>query len=198
VRIKLSTAGLIAAIFAIAIAAATVSWSHRRGVPSARNAGLCMRNMVGIWQALDHSLGRGSDYPSSFATFTNWVKNPWIFVCPATKNQPGTMANVDGWTDYIYVANLSESYPSKIPLLICPPENHGGAFGHIFWLGGGEVETLSPDRIRLLIQTPWIYENNSPSFTLYELKRDVRVRIPPRLAKYYANVYKPINLKSGQ
>src|SRR5689334_13284122 len=95
----------------------------------------------------------GDDYPPLLSSLINQNPNPAIFVCPATGHAAGRMASVEDWTDYIYVAGPYD-FMADVAVLICPPENHGGKYGHILW-GSGVIEELPPDRIKALIKEPW-------------------------------------------
>lgn len=120
-----------------------------------RTTNLCMTNMMAIWWELKYWNFDGDSYPPSFDSLSK-TSNPALFICPSSGHAPGSMTNVNQWTDYIYLsgAQMDSSMLLDVATLICPPENHGGQYGHVVW-GGGGVVRLPPDQIRALIKEPW-------------------------------------------
>ena len=106
-----------------------------------------------------------------------------VFVCPATGNKPHLGLFIERWTDYIYFAN-ERFVPNPVPILICPPENHGNRFGHVLWQDGQRTR-LPADKVRALI------EDLSSVATNARLN-DVIVLVPERLRNIYTNVYNPL------
>jgi hypothetical protein len=68
----------------------------------------------------------------------------------------------------------------KLPLFICPPENHEGKFGFVVWLTG-QPERLSPAEITRLISQPWCFATNATIEEIDRVKNKATVQIPPRL-----------------
>jgi hypothetical protein len=155
----------------------------QRGLPE------CRDHLKQLRWALYWRMGSGDTYVPELSRLTNEA-SAVLFTCPATGRPPGNVTNTDAWTDYVYFANQHDVPPFKIPLLICPPENHGGRFGLVLWKNGG-VDQLSPASIRALIKTPWCMETDaSPNLIAFE-KDVINVRVPPRLRKEYQDAYSP-------
>jgi hypothetical protein len=153
---------------------------------------LCLTNMEQIWFVLQRDLDSGAYYASNLATFAQICTNKEIFVCPSTGHQAGSLKTVMEWTDYIYFANEEEA-SRNLPVLICPPENHNGKFGHVSWNGGYE-ERLPPEQIRSLIELPWSRMTNYVDpLTMYYIKSNTFVQIPPKLRSHYPKAYNPTN-----
>ena len=80
-------------------------------------------------------------YPASFSELagTNYVKSPnqaQVFICPSTRNRAGNLNNIQDWTDYAYVAGLSEADHAACVMAFCPPENHKEEGAIVMFLGG--------------------------------------------------------------
>ena len=76
-----------------------------------------------------------------------------------------------------------------IPLLISPPENHGGHYGYVVWNYSSKAAQLPATRIRALVITPWCMETNATELQLQMLKEEIVVRVPDHLCKFYPNPY---------
>lgn len=120
--------------------------------PAKSAADLCTTNMMAILSKLDEAEGDGDRFPGSLNVLLD--ASPSLFVCPASGHRSGRMTNVDDWTDYIYVPNAQDWMRLRLAVLICPPENHHGKYGHVVF-GGGMKERLPPDEVRKLIREPW-------------------------------------------
>ena len=120
-----------------------------------RQANLCMTNMMAIYFEVRYWNFDGDSFPPSLASLAD-TNAPGYFVCPCSGHAAGSMTNVEDWTDYIYLSgrHMDNTMLLDVATLICPPENHGGQFGHVVW-GGGWVERLPAEKIRALIKEPW-------------------------------------------
>ena len=78
-----------------------------------------------------------------------------------------------------------------VAILICPPENHAGKYGHVIWgcgLGRDLPVTLPADQIRALIREPWCRPIGIRGSGFDELvKPQMRIRIPERLRSIYGH-----------
>jgi len=137
---------------------------------------VCLRNVMGD---SDH-------FPGSFADI-NIPVSPSLFICPGTGNKPGSILSVEQWTDYIYVGNNTEDAPNAA-LIISPPENHNGKYGLVVCADGACFQ-LPPDRVRDIVNEPWLLATNSPMAILDKLKSEVVVHVPERLKKSYPQAY---------
>jgi hypothetical protein len=129
-------------------------------------------------------------YPSSLNEIYADVTNRSLFVCPATGHKAGKMTEIESWSDYIFVAKLPDVLNDpRVPVLICPPENHKGGFGLVMNLDGS-VDEVSPNLVKQLVGTPWLRATNAPSAEVQRLQRILIVRVPKRLEGTYTNVYR--------
>jgi len=149
---------------------------------------LCVSNMETVRRLVSTCNPDGIFYPPSLSLVATNATNLAVFLSPTTGHQPGPAKAVDDWTDFIYVGSLPKEMQPYIPLLISPPENHGGGFGLVLW-DEFPVTRASPRMIRTLIQQPWALATNASEIRIEELKRRVVVRIPPSLQRIYTNAY---------
>jgi hypothetical protein len=105
-------------------------------------------------------------------------------LCPSRGRSAGALTNIEDWTDFIYVGNIFEGSDDRVAMIICPPENHGGKFGHVVWRTGF-VERLPPSNVKSLIKSPWVMATNADEAEISFLKRQVKIRIPKPLMAYY-------------
>ncbi len=145
----------------------------------------CAQNLYEVGGLLRDSIPVEPDYPESLADLSSVTTNVGLFVCPVTGHKPHRLKTVEAWSDYIYVASLPlDLEDPKVALLICPPENHGGGYGYVLW-STRDVEKLSAADIRRLVETPWCFATNAPQPELDKLRKQVVVRVPKPLRRYY-------------
>jgi hypothetical protein len=77
-----------------------------------------------------------------------------------------------------------------IPILICPPENHGGKFENVVWFSSN-TDRLSPEQVKRLIREPWSMVQDANPAEIELLKTRIHVRVPKRWAKAYPDAYTP-------
>ncbi len=118
----------------------------------------------------------GDTYPPSLASLAA-TNDARVFVSPSSGHAAQTMSNVQEWTDYIYVRGPNEPCMFDVALLICPPENHGGRYGHVCF-GSGEVDRLPADRIRALIREPWGLRQQAGWFYEQHFQEKITAQIP--------------------
>jgi hypothetical protein len=98
------------------------------------------------------------------------------------------MTNVEQWSDYVYAANVQDMLKVGVAVLICPPENHNGKFGHALY-GGGNVMRLPPEQIKALVAEPWCIhtpgQDSVGGFTNLA-RTSIIVRIPERFQRIYS------------
>jgi hypothetical protein len=68
-------------------------------------------------------------YPTNLLSLTPYITNRMVFICPSSGEKPGPIKDVDSWSDYVLVTNMSHSFPfgGEDPghvLAYCKPENH--------------------------------------------------------------------------
>ena len=115
----------------------------------------CRSNMHNLGIVLSQYIAQhGNQFPDSLVAADAWLHDPTYFTCPMTDTQPGTMTNVDEWTDYTYVGGLSPLRVPNPPIMFCPPEHHGGEWGNILFMDGG-VETVSAKEYQEFKERPW-------------------------------------------
>jgi hypothetical protein len=150
----------------------------------------CYTNMVEIWRLLKNWTHEGGwPFPSSLAVLASRATNTALFVSPLSGRGAGALADLDDWTDFIYVANEDDGVDPNNALLISPPENHGGRFGLVLW-NGGEIDRVSPDETRRLIEAPWLRATNASPSEIENLRPTFRVRVPKGLRALYPHAYR--------
>jgi len=176
----------------LSLIAAVVLYAQVRnsGTTNASADSLCTTNLVIIRVQLHDWGWNGAALPRNLGPLSKVITNSDVFVCPASGHQPGSVANIDEWTDYIYFVQPDDSGPPKVPLLICPPENHNGEFGNVMWRDGNRSR-LTPEEIRALIKEPWIMEKSADFAELQYMKETIQVHIPSRFRSTYSNAYAP-------
>ena len=156
-------------------------------------------NLRGILFDLYCTVSESGHFPGRFSGITRYDAeyreqfnkpaldlNSNYFVCPGTGTHPGNMADVDEWTDFIYVGNVEDTAP-EVPLLISPPENHRGKYGYVATSGRG-ILRLPSNEVRALIIEPWLLSTNETADNIDSIKRSIKVNVPPRLQRLYTNV----------
>ena len=53
------------------------------------------------------------------------ARNPRLYICRASGNKVGSMANVMDWMDYVYVEGRQASDDGGLVVMYCPPGHHG-------------------------------------------------------------------------
>jgi hypothetical protein len=173
--------------------------SSRREVTKAN---LCVTNMTTLWWELTYWNFNGDSFPPSLSSLSA-TSNPALFVCPGSGHTFGPMTNVEEWTDYVYLSgpHMDSSMLLDTAVLICPPENHDGKFGHVVW-GGGNAIRLPAKQVRALIKEPWSMPTSARSsitiygpvvgisysvipYSLY-LRTNTTLHVPPRFRGIYS------------
>ncbi len=140
------------------------------------SGGRCAANMRELCFQIKRWNFEGDTYPPSIASLgmTNDAK---LFVSPGSGHVAGAMTNVEDWTDYIYVSGPNEPCMFDVALLICPPENHGGRYGHVCF-GSGDIARLPADRIRAAVKEPWGLRRQADWFHEQHFAERIRSQIP--------------------
>ena len=152
-----------------------------------RRADLCITNLNNLHGEFRPDLLTDELYPSGMLNSLPKTLNPSLFVCPNSGHGCGSMTNLNEWTDYIYLSGerLDEGYIAKTAIIICPPENHGGKFGHVTW-GGGGTDRLLADKVQALIKDPTCMQGESPAFR-DDIRGRTTLHVPPRFRSIYAS-----------
>ena len=158
-------------------------WGCAKSPQQSPSSEMCRSNLTQVWRLLMQWVGEGDTFPPSLARLAEVTTKSNLFVCPNTGSRPGTMANVEEWTDYIYIGNQLEVSVLYGANLICPPENHGGTHGHVVW-NGGNVDTLDAAQIRSLISDPWRAAKNPPDL-IDHFRTNAIIRIPKKFQPLY-------------
>jgi len=164
-----------------------LSWVAGCGAPRSRvlaSRDACVSNILAIHDSIYSYVGSGHRYPHRLSQISESVPNLAIFVCPDTGAIPGTATEVDLWTDYIYLGNQEDTPDQDVPLLICPPENHGGHFGHVLWRGRN-VQQVRASEIHELIRDPFARCRGVQLRWVAEWRKMIRINVPTRLRPYY-------------
>ena len=97
----------------------------------------CMSNLKQIGLAARmYSMDNQEQFPPDFQSLAKYANAPNLFVCPATRHQPGAMEQVDRWTDYVLVPNRKESDPGDAVLAFSKPDCFPGKGGNIVFVDG--------------------------------------------------------------
>jgi len=116
------------------------------------NISHCVNNLSQIKLALlmypgDH----GGAYPPDFRELIPYLggrrTSPSLFVCYGSGHARGSMSNVNEWTDYVYIANLTESDPVSAPIVFCPADNHYGRGALVIERTGGRLKFVESDSV---------------------------------------------------
>ena len=137
----------------------------------------CVQHLWSLFLSLQAAIGDGDRYPETLAALAE--TNAPMLVCPATGHLPGLMSDVDSWSDYVYISGDEPTMIQHVALLICPPVNHGGRYGHVLY-GNSMCSQISNERFDALMRTPWMHaDTNRSGFLKYGVPR-IRVHIPAR------------------
>jgi hypothetical protein len=142
----------------------------------------CVKNMRALSILIVLGAGNGDTYPANLGSLV--TTNTTIFVCPNSSHPPGVMTNVDNWTDYVYVSGR-ESGMWDVALLICPPENHRGRYGHVIW-GDRSGSRLPADKVRALIREPWCMPRTRGVGFDEFVRPTIKIHVPSRFHSLYA------------
>ena len=97
----------------------------------------CASNLKGIgFAAHMYAKDNQGNFPSYFQSLAKYSADPRLFVCPKTGHEPGLMADVDKWTDYVLVPNRKESDPPETVLAFSKPECYPGKGGNVLYVDG--------------------------------------------------------------
>jgi prepilin-type processing-associated H-X9-DG protein len=98
----------------------------------------CMSNLSQIGLACKmYAMDHGEKLPPNLAALADYVgDNPSVFVCASSETEPGDLASVDTWSDYILVPNRSEGDPGDAVLVFEKPGCHSGRGGNILTVDG--------------------------------------------------------------
>jgi prepilin-type processing-associated H-X9-DG protein len=114
---------------------------------------VCATNLREVGNAAQmYALGHQGNFPPDFQTLvqTGSMDRPKLFVCPATHHQPGALADVDQWTDYVLVPNRKSSDPGHSVLAFSKPECYPGKGGNILFVDGSVQWCNQEDYARLI------------------------------------------------
>jgi hypothetical protein len=128
-------------------------------------------------------MGKRDTFPRTLAELEPFRVDPQLFVCPGTGGRPGSIRDVEDWTDYVYVGNNSEVVP-RAALVISPPVNHGGKYGYVLTVDLF-IARLPAHEVEMLIKEPWLLSTNTPASNIAYMRQHITVRIPKRLQSYY-------------
>ena len=177
----------------IAVALTLCGGSSETRSANAASKDECATNLTSMWWLLKDWVGDGDTFPPGLSSLAESATNLDLFICSGSGRRAppsASITNVDAWSDYIYVANQRDTPPDMVPLLISPPENHGGHYGYVVWNYSSKAAQLPASRIRALVVTPWCMETNATELQLQMLKEEIVVRVPDHLRKFYPNPYR--------
>jgi hypothetical protein len=120
--------------------------------------------------AMDHN----EELPASFGMLTGYADDPKLFVCPASGHDPGSIQEVDEWTDYAYVVGLREADSPRCVLAFCPLVNHDGKKANVLFRDCSVV-TYTPKHFAALTNNPALFFGTTNMVALAEIQRRARV-----------------------
>jgi len=92
--------------------------------------------------------------PTCMQDLTKYGDRPKLYVCPDGDTTPGSITNVDAWSDYILVPLHSNASPEAIQMF-CTPLHHSGAGanalsadGDVVWCNKNEFTAMLKRMIR--------------------------------------------------
>lgn len=100
----------------------------------------CMSQQRGIWKT---AVAWGNDHSNSFPPdLQTLVKegciSPYIFICPSSGRETGSISQVDHWSDYIIVSNRNLNDGQAV-LIYEKPDCHNGKGGHVTMANGSST-----------------------------------------------------------
>lgn len=124
-----------------------------------------------VMYAMDHEQA----YPPNLSSLTNSGANhPKIFICKSSGHQPGELAKLDDWTDYVYVAGLKATDSAGCVLAFCPPENHGGRGANVLFVDGASEWVPTAEFVELT-NSPAAFFGVSDPDGLREIRKRARI-----------------------
>lgn len=149
----LATAGLVLGYIGIVLQLVILPALLLPAVSAARDKARrvqCMNNLKQISLAARmYSMDNQEQFPPDLSSLTKYADAPQLFVCPATRRQPGAMEQVDRWSDYVLVPNRKGSDPGDSVLAFSKPDCYPGKGGNIVFVDG-HVQWCSLDEYRRL------------------------------------------------
>jgi hypothetical protein len=143
---------------------------------------VCRDNLRAIAAQLEYS---SVQYPDTFNEIYKTGLRLDIFICPYSGKQPGSVNDIDIWTDYIYIGGLPDSGALHAIVAISPPEDHFGGYGYAVNMLG-QIRRVSRAEILKILQSPWVYCENPDDVGLQSsIRRHMTVRIPERFKNSY-------------
>ena len=131
-------------------------------------------------------------YPSTFNGLRGDYIKPGdesVLVCPESHHKVGTPIDIHEWTDYAFVAGLSEADPVNCVVAFCLPEDHKGEGANVAFIGGwvkwfyckrpAESEYGHNDpTFQELTNTPALFYGTTDEVKLADLKKRTRIIYP--------------------
>ena len=160
-------------------------------IPTARSRDLARRTQC---QSNLHSLDialQGYCYPPVESyPMDLWDLDPHdisqeAFLCPGAGSvREGTelsLSNISRYADIIYVSGLSPKCPADIPVILCPPINHGGKGGNVLF-GSHSTRWVLPEEFEAVTDRMYAYaQSNGLRVVVSEaLTKRSRGRYTPR------------------
>jgi prepilin-type processing-associated H-X9-DG protein len=100
----------------------------------------CMNNLKQIGVSMQMYANENQEkFPSDFQSLVpKYVPavQVTLFVCPATRHQPGDASNLIAWTDYVLVANRKTSDSPDTVLAFSKPDCYHGRGGNVLFVDG--------------------------------------------------------------
>lgn len=112
--------------------------------------GQCLNNLKQISLAMKlYAVDNHDQWPPDLQSIVGchgYCTNPAVFVCPRTGHKPGSMSQIDQWTDYTFMRPTNGMHTNDQGVAAyCLPKNHDGDFGLILFNGGRVSITPAKD-----------------------------------------------------
>ena len=147
--------------------------------------GECAAHLRELAVLLRQSIPAGDEYPPKLIGLHEETTNTSLFLCPSVGHRSGRFADIETWSDYIYVGNLPLYVGNlRVAQVICPAENHHDGYGYVLWLSG-DVEKVDRERIHKLVAEPWCEAGLTSQREAEKLRQRVVVSVPPALRRLF-------------
>ena len=136
----LAVAGLAIGYFGLAIQLVLMPALLLPAVSQARQKAQQARDMNNLRQigivCFTRAMENGGIFPSDLRSLTDQMTSPAMFLTTASKRQPGDLADVDTWSDFVLVPNRTERDPTDTVLAFSKPGCYPKGGGIAVTVGG--------------------------------------------------------------
>ncbi len=125
----------------------------------------CQANLRGLGSALSaHCYPPETNYPTRLSALSSNDISPLQFICPGGPEIPNgvqlTLSYITQYSHLSYVAGLGPNAPGEVPVILCPPINHGGKGGNVLF-GDYSATWLPPEQFDSLMDWTYTYAKSN-------------------------------------